>query len=92
MAKTKQHAIAFDSLEVKVLLTTGIADPAVTVYHYKALRFQLTGTLYGLPSGISGPNGYIVSSFSLSGRVASMGNVSGSVLPYRSIYPYWETT
>ena len=74
MARTTQHAIAFDSLEGKVLLSREIADPAVAVYQYNALRFHLTGALYGLPSGISGPDGYIMSSVSLSGRVASMGN------------------
>jgi hypothetical protein len=39
----------------------------------------LSGTLRGVPFGTSGPEGFVVSSFPISGHVASMGNVSGEV-------------
>jgi hypothetical protein len=78
MLKTKRRTPQFDSLEDKVLLSTGMADPAATVKRDAVKRFLLNGALYGIPSGTTGPEGYSVSTFSVGGRTASMGNVSGS--------------
>jgi hypothetical protein len=78
MARTRQRTLVFDSLEGKVLLSTGMADPAATVYQQKALPFHLNGKLEGLLSGTAGPDGFVVSSFSLKGHTASMGTVEGT--------------
>jgi hypothetical protein len=78
MLKTKRRSLQFDSLEGKILLSTGIADPAATVKRDVIKRFLLNGALYGIPTGSTGPEGYNVSSFSVGGHTASMGNVNGS--------------
>jgi hypothetical protein len=79
MANTRQRTLQFDSLEGKILLSTGMADPAATIYQHKAPKFHLNGNLYGFPSGTSGPDGYNVTAFPIGGHVASMGNIGGSI-------------
>ncbi len=88
MLKSKRRSLQFDSLEGKLLLSTGIRDPAtavhhVTVHHVTIHRdtvkpFLLNGNLSGTPMGSPDRLGYSVSSFPVSGRVGSMGNVTGS--------------
>lgn len=78
MARTKRHALEFDSLEGKLLLSMGMADPAATVYHHQTFRFHLNGVLSGLPSGTASPKGFTISSFPLNGHAASMGTVEGA--------------
>lgn len=78
MTRARRRSLAFDSLEGKILLSTGMADPAATVFQHRRPRFHLNGTLLGLPSGTSGPDGYSVSSFSVGGHVASLGNAGGA--------------
>jgi hypothetical protein len=78
MLKTKRRTLQFDSLEGKILLSTGIADPAASVHRQVAKRILLNGALYGIPSGTTGPEGINVSTFSVAGHTVSMGNVSGS--------------
>jgi hypothetical protein len=77
MASSRRRTLGFDCLEGKLLLSTGMANPAAIVHQAKANRFHLNGTLRGIPSGTAVPNGFIVSSFVLSGNVASMGHVEG---------------
>jgi hypothetical protein len=78
MLKTKRRTLQFDSLEDKILLSTGMADPAATVKRDAVKRILLNGALYGIPTGSTGPEGFSVSTFSVGGHTASMGNVSGS--------------
>jgi hypothetical protein len=78
MLKTKRRTLQFDCLEGKVLLSTGMADPAATVRRDVVKRLLLDGALYGIPSGTTGPEGYTVSTFSVVGHTASTGKVSGS--------------
>ena len=78
MLKTRRRIPQFDSLEGKVLLSTGIADPAATVHRAAAKRFLLNGSLSGLPNGSPGIDGYTETSFPVAGHLASMGKVSGS--------------
>ena len=86
MAKTRRHTLGFDSLEGKVLLSAGMADPAATVFRQKATHFHLNGKLEGIPSGTAVPNGFMVSSFRLNGNVPSMGTVEGTFyLKYKFI-------
>ena len=47
----RRRTLAFDSLEGKVLLSTGMADPAATVHRAKVKHFLLNGTLQGIPYG-----------------------------------------
>jgi hypothetical protein len=77
MLKTKRRLLQFDSLEGKVLLSTGMADPAMTLHRERAKRFLLDGALHGLPTGSPGPDGYSVTSFAVGGHVGSMGKVTG---------------
>jgi hypothetical protein len=78
MLKTKRRTLQFDCLEGKILLSTGMADPAATVRRDVVKRLLIDGALYGIPNGTTGPEGYTVSTFSVVGHTASMGNVSGS--------------
>ena len=87
MARTRRHSLQFDSLEGKVLLSTGMADPAAVVHQQKAQRFLLNGKISVLPSGSAVPNGYIVSSFPINGHLASMGNVHGAFFLKYSFIP-----
>jgi hypothetical protein len=79
MTKTTRRILAFDSLEGKILLSTGMADPATTVHMAKVKHFLLTGTLKGIPYGSIQQDGIQVSSFSLTGTAQSMGKVNGSL-------------
>ncbi len=79
MAATRQLTLQFDCLEGKVLLSTVMADPAATVHQETINRFHLNGKLHGIPSGTAVPNGFMVSSFQISGNIASMGVVEGSL-------------
>ena len=78
MLNTKRHLPQFDSLEGKVLLSAGMADPAATKHHDKAKPFVMTGSLSGLPNGSPGVAGFTATSFPVSGHLASMGTVHGS--------------
>jgi len=78
MSRSTRRTLTFDFLEGKTLLSTGIGNPATAVYQQKTARFHLNGKLNGLPSGTAGPEGYTVSSFPVSGHLASMGNVHGA--------------
>jgi hypothetical protein len=80
MSKTKRRALEFDCLEGKILLSAGgMARPAASVYQTQAQRFRLNGELTGVPSGLSVQHGFVVGSFPISGHVASMGNVQGTI-------------
>jgi hypothetical protein len=86
MATKRRRTLVFDSLEGKVLLSAGMADPAATVYQQKATHFRLNGKLVGIPSGAAVPNGFMASSFTVNGSVGSMGAVEGTFfLKYKFI-------
>ncbi len=72
----------FDAMEGRVLLSSGMKDPAAQVLRaeFSVGHFKLNGTLAGIPFGAIGPDGIVVSSFPLSGRTKSMGRVTGSLL------------
>jgi len=81
MSKTARRTLSFDSLEGKVLLSTGMADPAAAIHmaRFKIKRFLLNGTLKGIPFGSVQQDGIEVSSFYLNGGAQSMGKVGGSL-------------
>jgi hypothetical protein len=78
MLNTKRRVPQFDCLEGKILLSTGMAEPAATDHRDAVKRFVLNGSLSGLPNGSPGIEGYTETSFPVTGRLASMGKVSGS--------------
>jgi hypothetical protein len=78
MLRSMRHTLTFDSLEGKTLLSSGIGNPTAAAYLQKTSRFHLNGKLNGQPSGTAGPEGYMVSSFLVSGHLASMGNIQGA--------------
>jgi hypothetical protein len=82
MSRNTRRTPTFDAMEGRVLLSSGLRDPAAQVYRSEVspAHFKLTGTLVGIPFGTIGPDGIVVSSFPLSGRVKSMGKVTGSLL------------
>jgi hypothetical protein len=79
MTKATRRTLAFDSLEGKVLLSTGVADPAATVHKATFKHFLLNGNLQGIPYGSIQQGGIEVSSFSFTGSTQSMGKVAGSL-------------
>ena len=87
MRKTRQHTPQFDAFEGKVLLSTGIATPAVALHQQPAKRVILSGTLRGLPSGLTDSRGFSVTSFQVGGHVGSIGNVSGTFKLADSLIP-----
>ncbi len=83
MSKTTRRTLSFDSLEGKVLLSTGLADPAATVARAAARGLSLKGVL----TGVASASGGVVSAFTVKGNAASMGKVKGMLLlsiPLRS--------
>jgi hypothetical protein len=78
MLKTKRRLLQFDSLEGKVLLSAGMANPAAIKHHDTVKPFVMTGSLSGLPNGSPGVAGYTETSFPVAGYLASMGRVNGS--------------
>jgi hypothetical protein len=81
MSRNTRRTPTFDAMEGRVLLSSGLRDPAALVHRSEvsAAHFKLNGTLVGIPFGTVGPDGIVVSSFPLSGRVKSMGRVTGSL-------------
>lgn len=79
MKRSKRSVLQMECLESKVLLSTGPSDPARAVHLGAARRVDLAGRLEGLPTlGGGGVDVLTVTSFNVSGRVHSMGKVSGS--------------
>src|SRR5262249_1038963 len=79
MSRTVRRILGFDSLEGKVLLSSGMADPAAAVHVAKVRRFLLNGTVSGLPYGSIHQDGLLLSTFALTGKAQSMGKVTGSL-------------
>jgi hypothetical protein len=79
MLKTKRRTLAFDCLEGKVLLSTGMANPVWAAPSAKVNHFILNGSLYGLPFGTIQNNGVHVASFGVAGHVHTMGRVIGDL-------------
>jgi hypothetical protein len=75
MSKTTRRTLSFDSLEGRVLLSTGMADPAATVARATARALFLKGVL----TGVSSPTGVAVRTFTVKGSAGSMGRVKGSL-------------
>ena len=75
MSKTTRRTLSFDSLEGKVLLSTGMADPAATVARATARGLSLKGIL----TGVSNPTGVAVTSFTVKGNAGAMGRVRGTL-------------
>jgi hypothetical protein len=88
MSKTTRRTLEFESLEGKVLLSSGMANPTTTVFKARAIRFHSGGNLTGAPTGLVGPSGYVVSSFPLAGHITSMGNVSGAFYLTHTFVPF----
>jgi hypothetical protein len=87
MLKNTRRALHFDSLEGKVLLSAGMADPAATVHRDTAKPFLLNGSLSGLPNGTPGTNGFTETTFPVTGHLASVGAVQGSFSLEHSFIP-----
>jgi hypothetical protein len=74
MSKPSRRTLSFDSLEGKVLLSTGLADPAATVQRPTTHGLFLKGVLTGVS-----PTGVAVSVLTVKGNAGSMGRVKGSL-------------
>jgi hypothetical protein len=81
MSRTTRRTPTFDAMEGRVLLSSGMRDPAAHVHRaeFNVGHFKLNGTLVGIPYGTIGQDGIVVSAFPLSGRAKSMGKVTGSL-------------
>ncbi len=82
MSRTTRLTPTFDAMEGRVLLSSGMRDPAAQVHRSLAStgRFKLNGALVGIPFGTVSQDGIVVSAFPLSGRAESMGKVTGSLV------------
>lgn len=87
MLQTHRRTPQFDSLEGRIFLSSGMADPAPSIHRTVAKRFLLDGALSGLPNGSTDPNGFTVSSFSVVGHLTSMGRVDGIFLLQDTFVP-----
>jgi hypothetical protein len=87
MSWTTRRTLAFDAMEGRVLLSSGLrhpataAHPAAVVHRAQAQlsHVLLNGTLAGIPFGTVSQDGIKVSSFTLKGKVQSMGKVVASL-------------
>ncbi len=82
MPRTVRRTPAFESMEGRVLLSKGLANPDAAMHRERAAltHFVLNGTMVGIPFGTIGPDGIAISSFSVAGKAQSMGKVVGSLL------------
>jgi hypothetical protein len=82
MPRTTRRSPTFEAMEGRVLLSSGMRDPAAQVHRSRAStgHFMLNGALVGIPYGRVGQDGIVVSAFPLSGRAKSMGKVTGSLI------------
>ncbi len=77
MLKTTRRLLQFDALEGVLLLSHGLADPAVTVHQDFVEPLHLNGALVGLPLGSAHQGNYTVSTFLVEGHAGSMRRVTG---------------
>ncbi len=90
MSRTVRRALAFDAMEGRVLLSSGMGHPAAVahraavaeVHRAKAAvsHVLLNGVVVGIPFGTVTQDGIAVSSFPVKGKLLSMGRVTGSLL------------
>ncbi|MHB1559130.1 MAG: hypothetical protein ACYC61_16885 [Isosphaeraceae bacterium] len=81
MPRTTRRALAFESMEGRILLSHGMGHHPVAMHRDRAAmtHFLLNGSLVGIPFGTVGSDGINVSSFTFHGRTLSMGKVAGSL-------------
>jgi hypothetical protein len=81
MPRTTRRTPTFDAMEGRVLLSSGLKDPAGHVHRSLArtVHFTLNGALVGIPFGSVGQDGIVVSAFPMAGTAKSMGKVTGSL-------------
>ena len=91
MTRTSRRTLAFESMEGRVLLSTGMAHPgthpfahahpAAAVHRAKVQmgHVMLNGSLRGIPIGAVGQDGIVVSSFAMKGKTQSLGRVTASL-------------
>jgi hypothetical protein len=81
MSRTTRRTPTFDAMEGRVLLSSGLRDPAAHVHRSLASHghFMLNGAVVGIPFGTVGRGGIVVSAFPMAGQAKSMGNVTGSL-------------
>jgi hypothetical protein len=77
MSRIRRRSLQFESLEGKVLLSTGLANPATKVERAVIKNFHLNGALNGLALGSAVQNGFSVSIFLVQGHTSSMHRVTG---------------
>jgi hypothetical protein len=74
-------------LEGKVLLSTGIRDPARVVHRATASGLSLKGVLTGTLSPAGSPSGVPVTTFAVKGNAGSMGSVRGTFALTKALAP-----
>lgn len=81
MPRTARRALAFESMEGRILLSHWMDHHPVAMHRDRAAmtHFLLNGSLVGIPFGTVGPDGIKVSSFTLTGRTRAMGKVAASL-------------
>jgi hypothetical protein len=81
MPRTTRRTPTFDAMEGRVLLSSGLRDPAGHVHRSlaRAGHFTLNGAVVGIPYGVIGKGGIIVTALPMTGQAHSMGNVNASL-------------
>src|SRR5262245_9992899 len=87
MSRTTRRTLAFDAMEGRVLLSSGLGHPAAVAHPAAVVRraqarlshVLLNGTLAGIPFGTVTQDGIKVSSFTLKGKTQSLGKVTASL-------------
>jgi hypothetical protein len=77
MSATRRRSLHFDVLEGIVVLSQGLADPAVSIHQNLVQQLRLDGTLVGLPLGSPHQGGYNVSTFLVEGHAGWMHRITG---------------
>jgi hypothetical protein len=90
MSRTVRRTLAFDAMEDRVVLSSGMGHPTAAAHRAPIVQahraraalthVMLNGVLVGIPFGTVSQAGIAVSSFPLKGKLQSTGRVSASLL------------
>jgi hypothetical protein len=88
MTRATRRTLAFDAMEGRLLLSTGMGHPAARPHAAAEVRrakiqatthIKLNGTLVGIPFGTVTQDGIVVTSFPLKGKAQMMGKVTATL-------------
>ncbi len=78
MSRTRRRALEIECMEEKVLLSAGFHDPARHILARRPRHINTNGVLRGSLVGSASLNGFTATSFTVVGRMGSLGLARGS--------------